>query len=206
MKSEQRTRPYRQGARAAAAQERTERILSAALELFVETPFDQITLAAVAERAGVGLQTLIRRVGTKDGLALMVNEWVGPQIDADRGPPESADPDRVAETFARVYSRWGAVIDRSTRQQDTSPALAAGAEAGRRSHREWVAAAFAEPLARLEEPVRRRTLAALVGVCGAELWQVLTRNESLSRDEATAVVAGLIRATLAPTTSRKRSR
>lgn len=205
MKSEQPTRPYRQGARAEAAQERTERILSAALELFVETPFDQITLAAVADRAGVGLQTLIRRVGTKDGLAAKVNEWVGPQIDVDRGPPESDDPLRVAETFARVYTRWGAVIDRSNRQQDTSPALAAGAEAGRRSHREWIATAFAGPLGQLPAADRRRVRAQLVGVCGAELWQVLTTNESLTRDEATTAVAGLIRATLDPIPNRRKN-
>jgi AcrR family transcriptional regulator len=198
------TRGYRQGARAEAAQERTERILAAALELFVETPFDQITLAAIARRADVGLQTLIRRVGTKDGLGLMVNEWVGPQIAADRGEPTSADPDQVAATFARVYERWGAVIDRSQRQEDTSPALAAGAEAGRRSHREWIAAAFAAPLARLSEPERRRVAAQLVGVCGAEMWRVLRRNESLTPEEATTAVADLIRAALGTATTREK--
>ena len=48
----------------------------AAPGLFMERPWDQITLAEPwRERAGGGLQTLIRRVGTKDGLARAVNTW-----------------------------------------------------------------------------------------------------------------------------------
>ena len=42
--------------------------MEAAVAAFEAKPFDQITLAEVAERAGVGVQTLIRRVQTKDGL------------------------------------------------------------------------------------------------------------------------------------------
>ena len=43
------TRTYVQRDRARAARENTERIYRAALDLFVERPLDQITLAAVAE-------------------------------------------------------------------------------------------------------------------------------------------------------------
>src|SRR5438874_3100195 len=100
-------RPYHQRTRAAGAEANTERILRAAHDLFLERPFDQVTLAAVAERAGVGLQTLIRRVGTKDGLARAVNAWIEPQVAADRGAPDSADPAQVAAAIARHYERWG---------------------------------------------------------------------------------------------------
>jgi AcrR family transcriptional regulator len=190
-------RPYRQRRRAEAAEANTERILQAALDLFLERPWDQITLAAVAERAGVGLQTLIRRVGTKDGLSRAVNEWVRPQVAATRGEPASADPREVAAALARHYERWGAAADRTLRQEDASPSLAAAAAGGRRAHREWLESAFAEPLAARSPAERTNLLARLIGVCGVELWLVLRRDAGLSVDAARAAVADLIAACLA---------
>lgn len=192
------TRPYRQRRRAAAAEANTQRILEAALELFSERPFDQITLAAVAERAGVGLQTLIRRVQTKDGLVRAVNAWVHPQVAAALGEPASADPNTVADTIARHNERWGALIDRTLRQEDSSPALAEGAQAGREAHRAWIEAAFAAPLAARAPEERRRLLARLAAVCGVELWLVLRRNQGLTAAEARDAVADLVAACLRP--------
>src|SRR5215212_5939124 len=146
MKEQAAPRRYRQRRRAQAAEANTERIMQAALDLFVEKPLDQITLAEVAARAGVGLQTLIRRVGTKDGLSRAVNEWVLPQVEATRGESASSDPREVAAALARHYERWGASTDRMLRQEDTSPALAEAAAGGRRAHRAWVEAAFAREL------------------------------------------------------------
>lgn len=198
MKQQTASRPYRQRRRAAAAEANTERILQAALDLFVERPWDQITLAAVAERAGVGLQTLIRRVGTKDGLSRAVNEWIVPQVEATRGEPSSSDPHEVASALARHYERWGASTDRMLRQEDASPALAEAAAGGRRAHREWVEAAFAAELAALAPAARPNLLARLAGVCGIELWLVLRRDGGLSVAAASAAVADLIAASLAP--------
>jgi AcrR family transcriptional regulator len=197
MKEQTAPRRYRQRRRAAAAEANTERIMQAALDLFVERPLDQITLAEVAERAGVGLQTLIRRVGTKDGLARAVNEWTVPQVEAARGEPVSSDPREVAAALARHYERWGASTDRMLRQEDASPALAEAAAGGRRAHREWVEAAFARELAALAPAARAKLLARLVGVCGIELWLVLRRDGGLSVADARDAVADLVTACLA---------
>jgi AcrR family transcriptional regulator len=197
MKTGTGTRAYVQRERARSAEANTRRILEAALDLFAERPFDQITLADVAQRAGVGVQTVVRRVGTKDGLVRAVNAWIHPQIGSARGDPLSADPAAVAAALMRQYERWGALIDRTLRQEDVSPALAEGAEAGRRAHREWVEAAFAGVLAPLPAPERRRLRAQLVAVCGVELWHVLRRDQRLSAAAARDAVAGLIAACLA---------
>jgi AcrR family transcriptional regulator len=197
MKAERAPRRYVQRDRARASAANTERILAAALELFAEQPFEKITLGQVAERAGVGLQTVVRRAGTKDGLVRAVNAWVHPQIGAARGDPVSADPDAVAAAIARQYERWGALIDRTLRQEDVSPALAEGAEGGRRAHREWIDAAFADELRALPPARRRRLRAQLVAVCGVELWHVLRRGEGLSAAAARAAVAELIASTIA---------
>jgi AcrR family transcriptional regulator len=201
MKTERAPRSYVQRDRARASAANTERILEAALELFAEQPFEKITLARVAERAGVGVQTVIRRVGTKDGLVHAVNAWVHPQVGAARGDPVSSDPGAVAAAVARQYERWGALIDRTLRQEDVSPALAEGAEGGRRAHRAWIDTAFADVLQSLPAARRRRLRAQLVAVCGVELWQVLRRDEGLSAAAARQAVTELVASTIATHTT-----
>jgi AcrR family transcriptional regulator len=186
-------RSYRQGRRAQAAQARTEAIMEAAVELFKERPFEQITLADVAETAGVGLQTLIRRVQTKDGLIRAVNAWTAERIGGARGEPDSSDPAVVAAQLERQYEPWGALIERGLRQQELSPALAEGAANGRVAHAAWVDAAFAAQIAGGGRTVR----AQLIAVCGVELWLVLRRDVGLSADETRDTLADLIRKIIA---------
>jgi AcrR family transcriptional regulator len=192
MKEAATTRPYRQGRRAEAAEARTEAILDAALEAFEAKPFDQITLAEVAERAGVGVQTLIRRVQTKDGLVRSVNAWADTRIGEARGEPESSDPDVVATALARQYERYGTLIDRTIRQEELSPALAEGARGGREAHRAWVETAFAAQIARGGPQLAGQ----LVALCGVELWLVLRRDGGLTVEQTRATVAQLIRSVL----------
>jgi AcrR family transcriptional regulator len=195
------TRRYHQRRRAAASEANTERILEAALELFADRPFDHITLASVAERAGVGLQTLIRRVGTKDGLVRAVNAWTFPQAAADRGEPTSSRPAHVAAALARHYERWGVLTERMVRQEDVSPALAEGAAAGREAHLAWIDAAFSTALASRPPAARRRLRARLAAVCGVELWLVLRRDQGLSVMDARDAVSDLISACLSHLTA-----
>ncbi|HEX6339374.1 MAG TPA: TetR family transcriptional regulator, partial [Jiangellaceae bacterium] len=63
MKSQAAKRPYRMRARAASTAETGERILRAVLDLHLERFHDQITLEDVADRAGVTVQTVLRRFG-----------------------------------------------------------------------------------------------------------------------------------------------
>jgi AcrR family transcriptional regulator len=192
MKEAATPRPYRQGRRAEAAEARTEAILEAALAAFVAKPFDQITLAEVAERAGVGVQTLIRRVQTKDGLVRAVNEWAVAAIGEARGEPDSSDPATVAAAVARQYERFGDLIDRSTRQADVSPALAESARGGREAHRAWIETAFADEIARGGPALTGQ----LIALCGVELWLVLRRDGGLGPEQARDTVAQLIRSVL----------
>lgn len=175
--------------------ERTERIMQAGLELFLERPYDQITLGAVAERAGVGLQTLIRRVGTKDGLSLAINEWIAPRVREGLGEPTD-DPTKVAAMIARHNLHWGALIMRTIQQEEASPALAASAAAGRRGHHAWIDACFAPALADVPAARRRQLIARLSAVSSTEMWTLLTRDEGLDPAEAEAAVVDLITATL----------
>lgn len=58
-------RVYRMGSRAEAAEETRVRILDAVIGLHMERYHDQISLEDVAGRAGVTVQTVLRRFGSK---------------------------------------------------------------------------------------------------------------------------------------------
>jgi AcrR family transcriptional regulator len=196
VKSEASTRPYEQRARAAAAQATTERILTAAFELFLARPWEQIALADVAAAAGVGVQTIIRRYRTKEGLARAVTAWMAPQVAGARGGPTPPDPAAVAAAVAAQYVRWGAMNARVIQQEDVTPALAEAAATGRANHRAWLEATFADALAARDPAARHDLLARLAGVTGVELWLVLTRDGGLDAPAAEAAVADLVAACL----------
>src|SRR5579863_2603280 len=61
-------RPYRMVARAQASARTGERILDAAVDVFFEEPSASFSLEEVARRAGVTMQTVIRRFGGREGL------------------------------------------------------------------------------------------------------------------------------------------
>ena len=61
-------RQYRMDTRAATAADTERRILRSTIELYGERFHDQITLEDIAHRAGVTVQTVLRRFGTRDRL------------------------------------------------------------------------------------------------------------------------------------------
>jgi AcrR family transcriptional regulator len=68
------------GARADAAEQTRQRILQAALELFLTRDPDEITLEAIAERAEITLQTVLRKFGSKDALFAAAAEHKSAEI------------------------------------------------------------------------------------------------------------------------------
>lgn len=171
--------------------------MRAADELFREVPFEQLTLAAVAERAGVGLQTLIRRVGTKDGLVRAAIEHMGPQLQRWRGEVPPPDPERVAAIVCEQYRQTGDGLDRMIRQEDSSPALHEAVRAGRIAHADWIGTVFADAIERCQPQEREGLRARLIAVTGVELYLVLTRDCGLDGDQARRAVTALLRDTIA---------
>src|SRR4051812_12545128 len=78
------TRSYRMKARAAAAEEATERILDAAEQLFWEDPAQPVTLAAVGALAGVSVHSIIRRFGGQEGVMRAATERAAARTEAER--------------------------------------------------------------------------------------------------------------------------
>src|SRR5258705_12744469 len=63
-----RKRSYKMGARAEAAAETGRRILHETMEAYREGFYDDVSLEDVARRAGVTVQTILRRFGSKEEL------------------------------------------------------------------------------------------------------------------------------------------
>jgi AcrR family transcriptional regulator len=175
------SRPYVMDARARAAAETGERILDATTSLFVEVPYARLTLAGVAERAGVTVQTVIRRFGDKERLVAAAAARGRAAVQAQRQEAPVGDLRGIVHNLVEHYEQAGAIALRLLAEEESSPTIAEIAQSGRDLHRQWCARVFAPTLANLRGPARRRRLAQLVAVCDVHTWKLLRTDAGLSR-------------------------
>ena len=187
-----RTRPYRMTARAEASAATGQRILEAAQRLFGELPYDQVSLQAVAERADVTVQTILRRFASKEQLFAAVAEQTSRQIRSERDAAPVGDVAGVVRNVVDNYERWGDHFLNLLAQEQRTPAIRTATDTGRRYHRAWVERSFAPLLAGLSPADREQRLAQLVAVTDLYIWKVLRRDLELPRDEAEAAVRDLV--------------
>jgi AcrR family transcriptional regulator len=187
-----RQRPYRMRARARAAQATAQAIIAAARALFAERPYDQVSLPVIAERAGVTVQTVLRRFGSKEELFAAAAKERSRQIRADR---EAAPPGEVRHLVAH-YERWGDEQAYLLAQETRVAAIRAITDAGRRYHRDWVTRAYGPALATLPPATRHRKLAQLTAVTDLATWRLLRRELGLGPDQTTAAISELVDACL----------
>lgn len=185
-------RPYRMDARARAAAETGRRILDAAVSLFDELLYDQMTLTDVAARAGVTVQTVLRRFGAKDELFAAVARDRSPVARRERDTATVGDVGRAVAALAEDYERVGRHTLHLLAQERRTEAIAAVVEAGRRYHRDWVAHVFAPQLDILDPGTRQLRHAQLVAVTDLYTWKVLREDMALDADRARAALASLV--------------
>jgi AcrR family transcriptional regulator len=187
-----RQRPYRMTARALAAEATAQAIIASARALFAERPYDQVSLPVIAERAGVTVQTVLRRFGTKEELFAAAAHQRSGQIRADR---EAAPPADLTHLVAH-YERWGDEQAYLLAQEARVAAIRVITDEGRRYHRDWVGRAYGPVLAKLPPATRRRKLAQLTAVTDLATWRLLRRELDLSPDQTTAAIRELVDACL----------
>jgi AcrR family transcriptional regulator len=173
-------RDYRMTVRAESAAATAERILNAAVALFWERPTDQIVLRDVADRAGVTVQTVIRRYGSREGLLAAAAERQFRATEAERAVPVG-NVEAAVSVLLEHYERHAAGVLRLLAAEESSPVLAEFAEGGRRLHRQWCREAFAPFLAHLTGVDHDRRLAQVVAVCDVYTWKLLRLDAGLSR-------------------------
>ncbi len=166
--------------RAEAANATAERILDAVTELFWERPTDQVVLRDVAARAGVTVQTVLRKYGDKESLLAAAADRAMSRTAAERAVTPG-DVDTAIEVLLEHYEHVGAQVLRLLAEEVRSPTLAEFAERGRALHREWCSTVFDETLRSLNGVARHRRLAQVVAVCDVYTWKLLRLDAGLSR-------------------------
>lgn len=193
------TRRYRQTARAAAARQTGRRVLEAALALWRERPFDDVTLQAIAARAGVSVQTVIRRFGSKEGVIEACIEADIGGFQAERDRAAAGDVEGALDALLAHYERDGDVVFRTLALEERVPAAAALVANGRRVHRAWCARVFAPALPPPQTPEYEARLDAFVAATDLYLWRLLRRDLGRSPEATRAAMLALLRG-LTPST------
>jgi len=172
--------------RAAAADATRERVRAAAADAFLEHWYDDVTIAAVAKRAGVSGQTVINHFGSKDELATAAFDQLSRQITLRRYEPEPGDARSAIGALVDDYEITGDAVIRMLALEEKVPALAPLLARGREGHRRWVETMFQEP----------ELVPELVVATDAYTWKLLRRDQGMSRDQTAAAMLRIVQALL----------
>lgn len=188
-------RTYTMTARARAQEATARRVLAAAREAFIEDPYEDVTLARIAERAGVSHQTLLNHFGSKERLFAAFGEELAGEIDRIRERATAGDPRSVAHALLTQYERLGDANARWDLLEERLPVFAGVLQEARRYHRAWLERMFA---AWLDVPARERghRLALLYVATDVKTWKLLRRQLGLGRRTTGELMLRLVEAAL----------
>lgn len=187
-------RAYRMGARAEAAAETGRRILQATMEVYTERFYDQVSLEDVAERAGVTVQTVLRRFGSKEELISAAAEEARRRVRSQRDRAPVGDVSDAVKVLMETYEEHGDRYLRLLAQEERVPAFRSITNTGRTHHYGWVERVFAPLLAECTGAQRERLLAQLIAICDLYFWKLLRRDLGLSREQTELTVIEAITA------------
>jgi AcrR family transcriptional regulator len=187
-------RGYVMTARADAAQATADRIIAATFDRMATTPYDQMRLEDVAADAGVTVQTVIRRFGSKEGLARAAHESYAKNVagDGSRGRTVPGDVPGAAEGVVAQYEESGDLLLHLLRQESSVPVFAEFMESGRGAHLRWCREIFAPLLDSRSGVDRERLLAQVAAVCDVYTWFLLRRQRGLSRRQTVLAITELL--------------
>ncbi|MGC1165639.1 MAG: TetR/AcrR family transcriptional regulator [Solirubrobacterales bacterium] len=191
-------RPYRMGARAKATEATKERILDAVEVAFEELLFDEITLAAVAQRAGVSVQTILRHFETREGLFMASLLHTGAKMAPDRTVLPVGDVEEIVGVLADHYEKFGDRVLRMLAQEEREPTLRMLTDLGREFHLEWCKQAFSPALKGLRGVKRERRIAQFVTGTDIYVWKLLRRDRGLSRAQTKLAMRELLEPLMGP--------
>jgi AcrR family transcriptional regulator len=186
------TRPYRMTTRAATAAETADKILAATKQLFTENTIAEITLAAIAQRSNVTVQTILRRFGDKDTVFAEAISRLGDEILAQRGQAKPNDIDDLLTNLVEHYETHGRLVLKMLGEESSTPAIQQVLVSGREYHRRWCEKIFAATLGPLAGAERDRRCAQLIAICDVWTWEILRIRLGLSRYQTEVALREMI--------------
>lgn len=185
-------RPYTMSIRASRMAANERNILAAVVELWLELPFNEITLDQVAEKAGVTVRTILRKYGAKEGLIEACLESEEVSVDPGRPAPEPGDIQAILNLLCAEYEAMYPAVMRTIAAVEQFPAAAKILERGRNYHREWCAQAFSPFLPATDSRAYEPRLSGFIAATEIYLWKLLRRDMGKSVEEASEVFRMLI--------------
>jgi AcrR family transcriptional regulator len=185
-------RPYRQTARAAAAESLRQRIVAAFHDLLLSRWIDEITLDEVALSVGTTRQTVIRLFGGKDGLLQAVMDLVRAQAVPRISMPDEVSARAALESLIAHYEAVGDMVVRFLAQEERHSALRPLLAQGRTEHREWVAQRFGCTQSGMSELERERHITRLIVATDIYTWKLLRRDFGKSQEEVLLLIVSII--------------
>ena len=169
-------------------------VLDAALHLFTDLPYEDVSLELIADRAGVTKRTVLRRFGSKEELFSRAMAHGGEDEMRQRDAAPVGDVGGAIRNVIAHYERWGTNRLRMISQEHRIPIVRENAEIGRRYHRRWVERTF-EPLLRGRRGSRReRRIFGLIAITDVYTWKLLRLDLGLSQAETERTLIELIEA------------
>lgn len=185
-------RQYRMGVRARRSEATARRIGEVALDRFLTEPYDDVTLAGVAKRAGVTVPTLLAHFGRKEELFVAACQERLEQITGSRDEAPAGDHAAAVRNVFDSYEADGDGVLHLLAEEDRFPAVREMTDKGRAYHRSWVERVFASSLKPLSGAPLERRLAQLIVVTDLLAWKLMRREIGLSRRQAEAATLELV--------------
>ncbi len=185
-------RPYQQRARAEATAATGERILDAAEASFFARESEEVTLAEIAARSGVTVQTVLRRFGSRDGLMTAALARVAAKVSLQRGTADAGDPAGAVSVLVDHYEELGDRVIRLLGESPRSGLARQLTKMGFAYHVEWCKRVFAPTLRQLQGAELERRTAQLVAVTDVYAWKLLRRDQGLSREQTERAMVELV--------------
>ena len=191
---ERTTRGYRMTARARAVEDTRARILDATVALHFERLAGDISLADVAARAEVSVQTVLRHFGSREGLVDAAFEHAAGAIEDERRVVPGDVTAAVRAVVAHYENRGdGALL--LLAQEMSEPLARTVTDHGKAMHRSWVEESFA-PLLPAGRRDRAEAVDLLVVATDVYTWKLLRRDGGLTVARTRARIEALVRAVL----------
>ena len=194
-------RGYAMAARADGMAATRDRIVQAMLRLALEQAYEDITLVAIAEDAGVSHQTVLNHFESKEKVGAAAAEVLSRQTETNRDQAKAGDHAGAITILVGEYERFGDAGARWAATSERLGSLAAMLDEARAKHQAWLERIFSSRLPKAPES-RRRAIHALHAATDVYTWKLLRRDLRLSRAEVERIMLDLANGVLARSTRR----
>jgi AcrR family transcriptional regulator len=166
------------------------RIVQAALKLALEQAYEDITLVAIAEAAGVSHQTVLNHFESKEKVAAAAAEVLTRETTAARARARPGNLHGAVSILVQEYERFGDANARWAVASERLGSLAPLLDAARASHQAWLEHIFSDRLPAARD-VRRYAIHALHAATDVYTWKLLRRDLRVSRETAERIMLDL---------------